>query len=241
MAEQGLGADRRSRRPRRRVRGGAFAAPRRQVPGGAFAAPRRRVPGGAFAVAVAAAAIALAQLALPGGPNASAAGSAPGGGHAPPAATASAQLAWPGGPNASAAVSPPGGGTAAPGAMRTVTYHGYEIDVPASWPVYNLAADPTRCVLFNQHAVYLGTPGTGQRCPARAYGRTGAVLVQPAVPSGELPPGTVRLPGNTAALQTGTLPHAVSGLDSAEHAVQVAAPGPGVLVTASYGSDQRSE
>src|ERR1700689_1846940 len=100
MAEQGLGADRRSRRPRRRV------------PGGAVAEPRRRAPGGAFAVAVAAAAIALAQLALPGGPN------------------------------ASAAVSPPGGGTAAPGAMRTVTYHGYEIDVPASWPVYNLAADP---------------------------------------------------------------------------------------------------
>jgi Domain of unknown function (DUF1906) len=184
MAEQGLGADRCSRRPRRRVRGGAFAA------------------------AAAAAAIALAQLALPGGPN------------------------------ASAAVSPPGGGTTAPGAMRTVTYHGYEIDVPASWPVYDLAADPTRCVLFNQHAVYLGAPGTGQRCPARAYGRTGAVLVQPAVPSGELPPGTVVLPGNTVALQTGTLPHTVSGLDSAEHTVQVAAPGPGVLVTASYGSDQ---
>jgi hypothetical protein len=184
MAEQGLGADRRSRRPRRRVRGGALA------------------------VAAAAAAIALVLLALPGGLN------------------------------ASAAVSPPGGGTAAPGAMRTVTYHGYEIDVPASWPVYNLAADPTRCVLFNQHAVYLGTPGTGQHCPARAYGRTGAVLVQPAVPSGELPPGTVVLPGNTAALQTGALPHAVSGLDSAERTVQVAAPGPGVLVTASYGSDQ---
>jgi hypothetical protein len=183
MAEQSSGADRRSRRPRRRVRGGAFAA-------------------------AAAAAIALAQLALPGGPN------------------------------ASAAVSPPAGGTAAPAAMRTVTYHGYEIDVPASWPVYNLAAGPARCVLFNRHAVYLGAPGTGQRCPARAYGRTGVVLVQPAVPSGELPPGTVVLPGNTAALQTGALPHAVSGLDSAEHTVQVAAPGPGVLVTASYGSDQ---
>jgi hypothetical protein len=208
MAEQGLGADRCSRRPRRRVRGGPFAALRRRVRGGPFAALRRRVRGGAIAVASAATAIALALLALPGGPS------------------------------ASAAVSPAGGGTAAPGAMRTVTYHGYQIDVPASWPVYNLAADPARCVLFNQHAVYLGTPGTAQRCPARAYGRTGAVLVQPAVPPGELPPGTVVLPGNTAALQTGTLPHAVSGLDSAEHTVQVAAPGPGVLVTASYGSDQ---
>jgi hypothetical protein len=207
MAEQGLGADRCSRRPRRRVRGGAIAATT-PVLGGAIAARRRRVRGGAIAAAAAAAAIALAELGLPGGPN------------------------------ASAAVSPPGAGTAAPGAMRTVTYHRYKIEVPASWPVYNLAADPAQCVLFNQHAVYLGTPGTGQRCPARAYGRTEAVLVQPAVPSGELPPGTVVLPGNTAALQTGTLPHAVSGLDSAEHTVQVAAPGPGVLVTASYGSDQ---
>jgi Rv2525c-like, glycoside hydrolase-like domain len=219
MAEQGLGADRCSRWPGRRVRGGptagarrrvrrgAFAGARRRVRGGAFAAPRRRVRGGALAAVAAAAAIALALLALPG-------------------------------PSASAAVSPPGGGTAAPGAMRTVTYHGYEIDVPASWPVYNLAADPARCVLFNEHAVYLGTPGTAQRCPARAYGRTGAVLVQPAVPSGELPPGTIVLPGDTAALQTGTLPHAVSGLDTAQHTVHVAAPGPGVLVTASYGSDQ---
>src|SRR5580693_7618471 len=184
MAEQSFGADRRSRRLRRRVRGGALG------------------------VAAAAAAIALTPAALPGGPI------------------------------ASAAVSPPTGGGAAPGAMRTVGYHGYEISVPASWPVYDLAADPTRCVLFNQHAVYLGSPGTEQRCPARAYGRTEAVLVQPGVPSAELPPGTVVLPGDTAALKTGALPHSVSGLDAADHSVQVAAPGPGVLVTASYGSDQ---
>src|SRR6202167_3983442 len=186
MAEQGLGADRRSRRPRRRVWGGAFAAPRRRVWGGAFAAPRRRVWGGAFAAPrrrVPGGAFAARRRRVRGAFAAAAA-----------AAIALAQLALPG-PNASAAVSPPGGGSAAPGAMRTVTYHGYEIDVPASWPVYNLAADPTRCLLFNRHAVYLGTPGTVQRCPARAYGRTGAVLVQPAVPSGELPPGTVVLPG----------------------------------------------
>jgi Rv2525c-like, glycoside hydrolase-like domain len=184
MAEQSFGADRRSRRLRHRVRGGAIG------------------------LAAAAAAIALTAVALPGGPI------------------------------ASAAVSPTAGGGAAPGAMRTVEYHGYEISVPASWPVYNLAADPARCVLFNQHAVYLGPPGTDQRCPARAYGRTEALLVQPAVPSADLPPGTVVLPGDTAALKTGALPHAVSGLDAADRSVQVAAPGPGVLVTASYGSDQ---
>ena len=193
MPEQSLGADRRGRRPLRRVRGVAFA------------------------VAVAAAAIALASAFLPG---------------APPASSAAAV-----GPGASS--TPEGTLTADYRAnTRTVDYHGYEIGVPASWPVYNLAADPARCVLFNRHAVYLGTPGTDQRCPARAFGRTEAVLVQPSVPSGELPPGTVVLPGNTAALQTGALPHAVSGLDAADHTVQVAAPGPGVLVTATYGGDQ---
>ena len=43
--------------------------------------------------------------------------------------------------------------------VRTVSYHGVEFDVPAEWPVYDLAADPTTCVRFDQHAVYLGHPG----------------------------------------------------------------------------------
>ncbi len=122
--------------------------------------------------------------------------------------------------------------------MRVVQYHGYEITVPASWPVYNLAADPTRCVLFNRHAVYLGTPGANQACPARAYGHTGAVLVQPDGAQGNLPPATVQLPDDTAALPTGALPAAAAAAAAAGQVVHVAAPGPGVLVTATYGSDQ---
>src|SRR5271166_4248039 len=35
---------------------------------------------------------------------------------------------------------------------RVVQYHGYQIQVPGSWPVYNLATDPSQCVLFNVHA-----------------------------------------------------------------------------------------
>lgn len=125
--------------------------------------------------------------------------------------------------------------TASP-ATRVVTYHGYQIQVPASWPVYSLAADPARCVLFNRHAVYLGTPGTSQQCPARAYGRTEAVLVQPAGPGTELPRGTVVLPGGAAALPS-ALPAAASAAAAGSHAFQVAAPGPGVLVTGTYGRD----
>jgi hypothetical protein len=119
-------------------------------------------------------------------------------------------------------------------AMRMVTYHGYQIRVPASWPVYNLAADPSRCVLFNRHAVYLGTPGANQRCPARAYGRTEAVLVQPTSPDTQLPPETVVLPGSTAALPA-ALPAVDSRAAAQDHTFQVAAPGPGVLVTGTYG------
>src|ERR1700746_2077566 len=42
-----------------------------------------------------------------------------------------------------------GTGTAGPGVSgpaRVVRFHGYAIQVPASWPVYRLAGDAARCV-----------------------------------------------------------------------------------------------
>ncbi len=63
--------------------------------------------------------------------------------------------------------------------VRTVSYHGVEFDVPPDWPVYDLTADPTTCVRFDQHAVYLGHPGTDMACPAGIFGRVDAVLVEP--------------------------------------------------------------
>jgi hypothetical protein len=50
---------------------------------------------------------------------------------------------------------------------KVVRYRGYGIRVPAAWPVYNLSADPTVCVRFNRHAVYLGRPGSEQLCRCR--------------------------------------------------------------------------
>ena len=117
------------------------------------------------------------------------------------------------------------------GAYQVVDYHGYEIQVPASWPVYNLASDPTRCVLFNQHAVYLGSPGADQQCPVEAFGRTEAVLIEPE--QATAPPGTVQLGSGTASYAG-----ALSTDDTTSHVVQVAAPGPGVQVTATYGTDE---
>jgi hypothetical protein len=72
-------------------------------------------------------------------------------------------------------------GGAAQGAERTklVHYRGLTLRVPASWPVYSLARAPSTCVRFDRHAVYLGTPGPSQDCPAHAAGRTEAILVVP--------------------------------------------------------------
>ncbi len=67
---------------------------------------------------------------------------------------------------------------AAPG-LKVVSYHGYRVSVPRSWPVYDLARDPSICVRFDRHALYLGTPGADQRCPAQGAGRTEAILLEP--------------------------------------------------------------
>jgi hypothetical protein len=72
---------------------------------------------------------------------------------------------------------------AVPGATgpptKAVSYRGYHVAVPASWPVYDLARWPTTCVRVDVHAVYLGHPGRSQRCPAHLVGRTTALLLEP--------------------------------------------------------------
>jgi Domain of unknown function (DUF1906) len=69
---------------------------------------------------------------------------------------------------------------AAAGAQtREVHFRGQTVAVPASWPVFRLAAEPRRCVRLDRRAVYLGRPGTEQRCPAQAIGRPRAILIQP--------------------------------------------------------------
>jgi hypothetical protein len=65
---------------------------------------------------------------------------------------------------------------------RTIHFRGHAVDVPAGWPVYQLAAHPRMCVRLDRRAVYLGTPGASQRCPSHAVGRRRAILVEPRVP-----------------------------------------------------------
>jgi hypothetical protein len=58
---------------------------------------------------------------------------------------------------------------------RIVVYAGYQLTVPASWPVYRLDQDPATCVRYDVHAVYLGVPGADQQCPSGLIGRTETV------------------------------------------------------------------
>jgi hypothetical protein len=62
---------------------------------------------------------------------------------------------------------------------RTVQYAGHSLNVPADWPVIDLTARPNECVRFDRNAVYLGTPGADQRCPATVHDVTDAVLMEP--------------------------------------------------------------
>jgi hypothetical protein len=100
--------------------------------------------------------------------------------------------------------------TARSGQTKLVRYLGYTVRVPAGWPVVRLATDPTACVRFNRHAVYLGVPGAHERCPTSAAGRTEAILVQP-------------LASHTATLPAGGALTTIS------------VPSHGVIVTATWG------
>jgi Domain of unknown function (DUF1906) len=61
---------------------------------------------------------------------------------------------------------------------KVVTFAGYALEVPLSWPVYLLAQDPGRCVRYDRNAVYLGQPGPDQRCPAHLVGRVATLSLQ---------------------------------------------------------------
>ncbi len=118
---------------------------------------------------------------------------------------------------------------------RVVRYLGYQFQVPSSWPVYNLATDPSKCVLFSTHAVYLGTPGSDQNCPASAVGRTEALLIQPAS-SASMSASAIVVGGGRAALSEGAPLPASTTVTT--HMFQVEIPKAGVLVTATYGTNE---
>ncbi|UED84152.1 glycoside hydrolase domain-containing protein [Streptomyces profundus] len=109
--------------------------------------------------------------------------------------------------------------------QQTVTYRGYQVEVPADWRVVNLDTDPSACLRFDEPAVYVGTPGDQQDCPARVVGRTAGLVVEPlAEVAGE------RITARTAVGLANAAERAVSEDGTIEIAVEEA----GVLVTAAH-------
>ena len=125
---------------------------------------------------------------------------------------------------AAAATPRPSAGT------KTVTYRDLRFTVPAGWPVYDLEREPSRCVRFDVHAVYLGHPGPEQACPARVRGRTDAVLVEPLARSSDsASPAVHHLMAPDPQM---TVRESVSRQE------QVAIRRAGVLMTVTYGDSQ---
>jgi hypothetical protein len=131
----------------------------------------------------------------------------------------------------------PGVASADDNGTQIVSFAGYEITVPASWPVYRLASDPARCVRYDVHAVYLGTPGPDQQCPPGLVGHTGTVSISsPTVLQRAGAPGQPGLSG-------GRVLRSVPGVNAtiiqndASHQIRVALRDTGeAIATATYGS-----
>ncbi|WP_020579008.1 glycoside hydrolase domain-containing protein [Actinopolymorpha alba] len=64
-------------------------------------------------------------------------------------------------------------------ASRTVTYHGYRLDVPRSWRIVDLQRTSNACIRFDTPTLYLGRPSSQPDCPAGLVGRTAGIVVQP--------------------------------------------------------------
>jgi Domain of unknown function (DUF1906) len=133
---------------------------------------------------------------------------------------------------------------APPVATKTIVYAGYELRVPASWPVYRLDENPSTCVRYDIHAVYLGTPGVNEKCPAWLIGRTQTVSIIPGpqVAAGAGPGISYQRaqPFQAGATPDGSLP-AVHGAvlrntEQRELRVQLGAPaqGAGATIVATY-------
>jgi hypothetical protein len=124
--------------------------------------------------------------------------------------------------------------TVAANGMQTVTYNGVQFDVPGDWPVHDLAADPSTCVRFDVHAVYLGHPGADQDCPAGLIGRADAVLVEPT--EGQRHRGSQRGAdaSDISVASASGLPVAVAADGAATNEVAADVPSAGVSITITY-------
>lgn len=135
------------------------------------------------------------------------------------------------GVSAGASPAQPGGvvGAAAVGA-RTISYHGIQLRVPASWDVVDLERQPRACVRFDRNAVYLGHPGAEQDCPAGLVGRTDTILIEPL--DGD---SVTRWRSASITADGGRIPTDVPA--TIDRQASIAVPAASTLISVTYGAD----
>ena len=121
--------------------------------------------------------------------------------------------------------------SAMPG-FQAIEYSGLRFQVPQDWPVYDLAKDPTRCVRFDQHAVYLGHAGANQDCPAQLVGRTEAVQVEPIDATSQATVSAATAPGEINGLSVHRDPNGAT-----RHNEVAAFDAAGVVATVTFRND----
>ena len=146
----------------------------------------------------------------------------------------------------------PAGGTTPTAAskLKTIEYDGYSIEVPSSWQVFHLDADPSQCIRYDINAVYLGNPGANQNCPSNLIGRAQTITITDAGVSGTPPALYQRaavahgglgagLPASSARSRVGSVPSTLSWLDqySQQHEFQGSVARSDVSVTGTYADD----
>jgi hypothetical protein len=120
---------------------------------------------------------------------------------------------------------------AAPG-MQFVTYGGVRLQVPDSWPVYDLTNDPKRCALLNVNAAFLGHQGTNATCPADATGRTEVVQIEAVDARSQSQTASATQPGTLNGIAVKTDPSS-----SIHRALTVVIPDRSVVVSITYRND----
>lgn len=119
----------------------------------------------------------------------------------------------------------------APTPTKPVTYRGYHVDVPETWPVVDLAANPRTCVRLDQPAIFLGHPGDVQDCPQQVLGRSDVIVIEPA----DAQAAADRHVAVDA--HAGTSP-APTAAEAAEQLMRVHVTDAGVVVTEAWGADR---
>jgi hypothetical protein len=116
---------------------------------------------------------------------------------------------------------------------RAVDAFGVRVTVPSEWPVYDLSADPARCVRTDRHAVYVGNAGPSPDCPTDVVGRVETVQIEPLDVQTQQPAALA-----TASTDVNGMPVQLDPAVDTTHAIVAVLADDHVVVTITYQSDR---